>query len=57
MSEKEKIKPRLKQLTRYSDEELYGLFVEGKARVPGPHQNKKRYKRKDKHQKRGVYDE
>lgn len=43
------IKPRQKQLTRYTDEEKYALFVEGKHRVPSAHRNKKIYTRKVKY--------
>ena len=43
------IKPRQKQLTKYTDEEKYALFVEGKNKVPSPVKNKKAYKRHEKH--------
>lgn len=43
------LKPRQKQLTRYTDEEKFALFVEGKHRVPSPQRNKKKYTRKLKH--------
>lgn len=46
-----KVQPRLKQLTKYTEEEKYGLFVEGKVKVPSPHKNKKAYTRKEKHKK------
>lgn len=44
-----RIKPRQKQLTKYTDEEKFALFVEGKHRVPSPQRNKKKYIRKRKH--------
>ena len=44
-----KIKPNLKQVTKYTAEEKYALFVEGKNRVPSPVKNKKAYKRHEKH--------
>lgn len=43
------IKARQKQLTKYTDEEKFALFVEGKHRVPLPQKNKKKYTRKLKH--------
>lgn len=45
------IKPRQKQLTKYTDEEKYALFVEGKHKVPSPQKNKKKYIRKNKYKK------
>lgn len=44
-----KIKPNLKQVTKYTAEEKYALFVEDKNRVPSPVRNKKAYKRHEKH--------
>ena len=44
-----KIKPNLKQITKYSEEEKYALFVKGKNKVPSPVKNKKAYKRHEKH--------
>ena len=44
-----KIKPNLKQINKYSEEEKYALFVEGKNKVPSPVKNKKAYKRHEKH--------
>lgn len=46
-----KIKARQKQLTKYTKEEKYGLFTEGKIRVPAPQKSKKTYSRKIKHKK------
>ena len=50
-----RIKARQKQLTKYTEEEKYGLFVEGKHRVPTPVKNKKKYTRKEKHKNRGEF--
>lgn len=50
MVEKIHLKPRLKQLTKYTDEEKFSLFAEGKHKVPSAHRNKKKYRRKEKHQ-------
>ena len=47
-----KIKARQKQLTKYTKEEKYGLFTEGKIRVPAPQKSKKTYSRKVKHKKK-----
>ena len=46
-----KIKARQKQLTKYTKEEKYGLFTEGKIRVPTPQKSKKTYSSKAKHKK------
>ena len=46
-----KIKPRQKQVTKYTKEEKYGLFAEGKIKVPTPQKSKKVYTRKEKHKK------
>ena len=45
------IKPRQKQLTKYTDEEKYALFVEGKHRNPSTQKNKKKYIKKNKYKK------
>lgn len=44
-----KIKPRLKQVTKYTDDERQRLFSDGLIKVPSPHKNKKAYSRKRKH--------
>lgn len=46
-----KIVPRREQYTKYTKEEKYGLFAEGKIRVPSPQKSKKQYTRKVKHKK------
>ena len=49
--EKLKIKARMKQVTKYTPEEKYALFTEGKIKVPTVTKTKKRYTRKEKHRK------
>ena len=44
-----KIKPRLKQLTKYTDEEKQRLFGDRLIVVPTATKNKKKYSRKLKH--------
>ena len=51
MKEIIKVKPSLKQLTKYTEKKKYSLFVEGKHRVPSPKKNKKKYTRKEKYKK------
>ena len=46
-----KIKPRLSQITKYTEEEKYALYVERKINIPTPHKNKKKYTRKGKKQR------
>ena len=43
-----KIKPRQKQLTKYTKEEKYGLFAEGKIKVPTPSKKQKSLYKKGK---------
>ena len=50
-----KIKPNLKQITKYSEEEKYALFVEGKNKVPSPVKNKKAYIREKIHLLRLIF--
>lgn len=49
------IKPKQIRM-RYSEEEKYQFFVEGKIRVPSYHKNKKKYNRSKLRQNRIKFD-
>ena len=44
-----------RKAAKYTPEEKFGLFVEGKHRVPAPQKSKKLYNRKRKHKNSGDW--